>query len=122
MNETVPPDSKVIDLRKIITGSENYEEGFVKCLLDMVMAENEKAEREKEWEREKAKAEFELEKLRTQNFSIKTEYIIMHEYASFNAKLKKEISVTTQEHFIDDWSNLINPEELADKLDAYENM
>ncbi|GFS34957.1 hypothetical protein TNIN_94061 [Trichonephila inaurata madagascariensis] len=27
LNETVPPDSKVIDFRKIITGSENHEEG-----------------------------------------------------------------------------------------------
>ncbi|GFY67103.1 stress response protein nst1 [Trichonephila inaurata madagascariensis] len=36
-------------------------------------------------------------------------------------QLKKGISTTTQEHFIDDWSNLINPEELADKLHVYEN-
>ncbi|GFX23362.1 hypothetical protein TNCV_4936771 [Trichonephila clavipes] len=31
-------------------------------------------------------------------------------------------STTTQKHFIDDWSNLINPEKLPDKLDAYENV
>ncbi|GFY56190.1 hypothetical protein TNIN_412331 [Trichonephila inaurata madagascariensis] len=33
-----------------------------------------------------------------------------------------EVPTTTQEHFIYDWFNLINPDELADKLGAYENM
>ncbi|GFU01550.1 gag-Pol polyprotein [Trichonephila clavipes] len=37
-------------------------------------------------------------------------------------KVRKGISETTQEYFKDDWSNLINPDELADKLDAYENV
>ncbi|GFY64012.1 uncharacterized protein TNIN_153131 [Trichonephila inaurata madagascariensis] len=80
LNETVPPDIKVIDLRNIIMGSENYEESFVKGLLDMVIEDREKAEKERkkekaerEREREKAKAEFELEKVRLQNFNIKTE-------------------------------------------------
>ncbi|GFY57621.1 hypothetical protein TNIN_413461 [Trichonephila inaurata madagascariensis] len=37
-------------------------------------------------------------------------------------QLKKGISVSTQEHFIDDLSNLINPEEVTEKLDAHENV
>ncbi|GFV57940.1 hypothetical protein TNCV_3687771 [Trichonephila clavipes] len=36
--------------------------------------------------------------------------------------VRKGISATTQKHSIDDWSNLIKPEELAHKLDAYENV
>ncbi|GFW71846.1 hypothetical protein TNCV_3220221 [Trichonephila clavipes] len=38
------------------------------------------------------------------------------------SKLNKGNSATTQDYFIDDWSNLINTEELADKLDSYENV
>ncbi|GFY70258.1 hypothetical protein TNIN_410331 [Trichonephila inaurata madagascariensis] len=147
MNEIVQPDSKLIDLRKIITGSENYEKGFVKGLLYMVIKEREKGERETEGEREKAKTEFELEELRLQNFNIKTESnhlnsdtMDMHnerwvstlrgvgvndfeklEDLFITEQLKKGISATTQEHLVDDWSNLINPKELADELDAYEN-
>ncbi|GFS92569.1 CCHC-type domain-containing protein [Trichonephila clavipes] len=41
---------------------------------------------------------------------------------NINEQVKKGISATTQEHFIDDWFNVISPEELADKLDAYENV
>ncbi|GFY47825.1 hypothetical protein TNIN_58911 [Trichonephila inaurata madagascariensis] len=37
-------------------------------------------------------------------------------------QVRKGISATTQEHFIDDWSNLLKPVELVDKLDAYENV
>ncbi|GFW69042.1 hypothetical protein TNCV_2919401 [Trichonephila clavipes] len=37
------------------------------------------------------------------------------------AWLYKDV-IHPQEHFIDDWSNLIDTEELADKLDAYEDV
>ncbi|GFU19058.1 hypothetical protein TNCV_430911 [Trichonephila clavipes] len=67
LNETVPPDSELIDLRNVITGSEYYEEGFVKYLFNRVIEERVEKEKEKKvrerenantkWEREKEKAE-----------------------------------------------------------------
>ncbi|GFS58260.1 hypothetical protein TNCV_4916551 [Trichonephila clavipes] len=149
LNETVPPDSKFIDLSNIITGSEGFGKRFIRHGYRGTW-KKEKAERE----REKAKAEFELEKLSLQNFNIKTEsnhiksdprdvrhllqkfeiengditfFLILFESQARLILLDKErcvkkgISATTQEHFTDDQFYLINPEELADKLDGYEN-
>lgn len=64
LGETVPPESKIIDLKEIIINSKNYDEPFVKeVLLEII---NERIKQEEQIEREKER-EFELQKLRIEN-------------------------------------------------------
>lgn len=37
-------------------------------------------------------------------------------------QLKKQVNSTTRDHFVDDWPKITNPDQLADKLDNYDNV
>ncbi|UYV75158.1 hypothetical protein LAZ67_12002698 [Cordylochernes scorpioides] len=86
LGEVVPPESRIVDLKRLILNSQSYEEEFAKQLLETLIEEREQTERERmeraerermeqtarteqaeRAERErKEQMEFELEKLRIQ--------------------------------------------------------
>ncbi|CAL1286900.1 unnamed protein product [Larinioides sclopetarius] len=66
--ETVTKDMKVVDLKKKILGSTEYEEEFVKELLEIIVNEREEEiKRQNELESKRQENEFELEKKRQEN-------------------------------------------------------
>ncbi|CAL1288441.1 unnamed protein product [Larinioides sclopetarius] len=68
LGETVTKDMKVVDLKKKILGSTEYEEEFVKELLERIVNEREEEiKRQNELESKRQENEFELEKKRQEN-------------------------------------------------------
>ena len=55
LGETVCQSHKIIDLRKLILGSENYEEELVKAMIEQITEEGERGKDNEEREREGTK-------------------------------------------------------------------
>ena len=70
LGEQVNDGMKVTELKKLILESENYEEEFVKILLERITSD--RLEREKK-EREREERAYELEKLRITNRGMNNE-------------------------------------------------
>ncbi|UYV68821.1 hypothetical protein LAZ67_6001031 [Cordylochernes scorpioides] len=81
LGEVVPPESRIVDLKRLILNSQSYEEEFAKQLLETLIEEREQTERaerermeqtarteqaERAERERKEQMEFELEKLRIQ--------------------------------------------------------
>ncbi|UYV81430.1 hypothetical protein LAZ67_20001172 [Cordylochernes scorpioides] len=72
LGEVVPPESRIVDLKRLILNSQSYEEEFAKQLLETLIeereqtAQTEQAERIERERKEQMVMEFELEKLRIQ--------------------------------------------------------
>ena len=64
LGQSIPPDSKITDLKTIITKSPEYDEPFVKELLTRIIEERVKQEEITEREKER---QFELQKLEIEN-------------------------------------------------------
>ncbi|GBN28326.1 hypothetical protein AVEN_270351-1 [Araneus ventricosus] len=131
----------IMGLKALITGSQSYEEEFVKVMLDTIISSRKE-------EAEKQEKEFQLEKMRieagmaTSNGNLADErqvhnnsrFEMSKAMPKFDAKedfdglknlfitdqVKKRIPQEVRDHFVDVWGTIAKPQDLADKIDGYE--
>ncbi|GIY01530.1 hypothetical protein CEXT_264301 [Caerostris extrusa] len=61
---TIPPEAVIVNIKRLITNSENYDEEFVKQVFERIIEERIKREENERLEKQRT---FELEKLKLQN-------------------------------------------------------
>ncbi|GFW83673.1 integrase catalytic domain-containing protein [Trichonephila clavipes] len=138
---------KIIKLKDLITNSDRYDEEFIKNMLSVIVEERSATEkqkaaeleekqkaavmaqqREREFEHEKMKIQLEMQKLSqapvTRRLIKELKITTFDQLKSLIIadQIKRKTPANIKEHFLDIWADLNDPLELAEKLNAYDNL
>ncbi|GFV38922.1 uncharacterized protein TNCV_192901 [Trichonephila clavipes] len=100
-----PSDNlKIIELKDLITNSDRYDEEFVKDVLSVIVEERTATEKQKAAELEEKQKAVVVAQQREREFE------------------DQKTPANIKEHFLDIWADLNDTFELAEKLNAYDNL